>query len=68
MIRVGDIVRYEHPVENRKGCGRVLDVDERFVTVDGECCGLRMRVRVKHGKAWLDEKLMEVMTNAKRSR
>lgn len=67
MIKVGDIVRYVHPIEARRGCGRVLDVDERFITVDGECCGLRMHIRVKHDKAWLDEKLMEVMKNAKRA-
>ncbi len=66
MIKVGDIVRYEHPIEDRRGCGRVLGVDDRWLIVDGECCGLRMRIRVKHGKAWLDTKLMEVLRNAKR--
>ena len=66
MIKVGDIVRYERAGETRRGCGRVLGVDDQWITVDGESHGVRMRVRVKHGKAWLDEKLMEVMKNAKR--
>lgn len=69
MIRVGDIVRYVHPVENRGGrlcCGRVLAVDQQFVTVEGQCVGITMSIRVRLDKVTPDEEMTKVLRRSRR--
>lgn len=60
-LTVGSIARYRHPISGRLASGRVLAADDRFLTVDGEVHGLRMRVRVRCDDAWLDEEMARVL-------
>lgn len=63
MIHVGDIVRYFHPTDRhrRVATGDVIAVDDQFVTVDGEVNGMRMGIRVRLDRVWLDEQMMRIL-------